>query len=153
MKVCRQAVRSLDDMIDDPKGFVQSVSDADWAVLGASEPKLQSFTELKKQSYLSPIQETSKAKAFTSKSPSKTNKKRRADSEDEEESEDDEDHGDEYDDEDAQESEDEGDEGFLGSGAGSSAKYDHQCDAEEEDDQHSAAKLSASDAEIARRHP
>ena len=104
IKVCRQAVRSLDDMIDDPKGFVQSVSDADWAVLGASEPKLQSFTNLKKQSYPSPVPETSKAKAITSKSPTKANKKRRVDSEDEEDSEYGDDYGDEYDDEDVEES-------------------------------------------------
>ena len=47
MKVCRMAVRSLDDMIDDPNGFAQSISDEDWAVLGCQEPKLHSLTELK----------------------------------------------------------------------------------------------------------
>ena len=108
-------------MIDDPKGFVQSVSDADWAVLGASEPKLQSLTELKKQSYPSPVLETTKTKTATSKSPFKTTKKRRIDSEDEVDSEYDDEYGDEYDEEVAQESDDEGE--VDTSAAGIAPKY------------------------------
>ena len=46
MKVCRQSVMSLDDMIDQKKGFSEGVSDEDWAVIGASEPKMQSLAEI-----------------------------------------------------------------------------------------------------------
>ena len=43
MRVCRQTVMSLDEMIDQKKGFSEGVSDEDWAIIGASDSKMQSF--------------------------------------------------------------------------------------------------------------
>ena len=40
MRVCQSSVMSLDEIIDQPKGFSADVSDADWEILGQSEPKV-----------------------------------------------------------------------------------------------------------------
>lgn len=37
MKVCRQRMRDLDDLIDDPNGFESLVSDQEWAILSQDE--------------------------------------------------------------------------------------------------------------------
>ena len=37
LRVCKNRTRSLDELIDDPNGFGQVVSDADWSVLSADE--------------------------------------------------------------------------------------------------------------------
>ena len=96
-------------MIDDPKGFASFLSDEDWAVLGAHEPKLQTFTELKKQGYATPIIETVKPKAvnlknitpvLTSQKYNTKDKEKEPESEDEDQSDDDQAYGNESQDED-----------------------------------------------------
>lgn len=37
MKVCRQRMRDLDDLIDDPDGFESLVSNQEWAILSQDE--------------------------------------------------------------------------------------------------------------------
>lgn len=47
MKVCKQKLKPLDDLIDDEAGFDNLVSDEDWQILGANEMNDEELAEKK----------------------------------------------------------------------------------------------------------
>ena len=79
-------------MIDQKKGFSAGVSDADWAILGEREPKMQSYTQLQQAKGTSPTK--------TDKNPQHKQIAKQNESESEEESDD---YDAEYDDEEDEE--------------------------------------------------